>query len=200
MTCCDFFVWIDPFQVTGNLILTLIFDKMTENQKVFPLHRVEVHLLDLERKGGVAIFEEHPEHKKNQHTEKRTACSKCCFAVFIVRFFEAWFCWRPIYDLCLILWTSWTTTSRRRLFIFGLVLKVIWEDQRMFFFWPFYIYRKVIDRESSTKRMSALVQVYEVFLKRILCKIYFWFLKCSFWCLLLWRPILYISRFLKQGV
>ena len=29
------------------------------------------------------------------------------------------------------------------------------------FFWPFYVSLKVIDRESSAKRMSALVKVYE---------------------------------------
>lgn len=108
---------------------------------------------------------------------------------------EAWFCWRPICDLCLILWTSWTTTSRR----WG-EAKTSWLKVRgdssgyRFFFDPYTFPLEVIDRESSTKRMSALVKVYEevfLFWSGLFVQDIVEVPKCSLWRLLVWRPILY---------
>ena len=62
------------------------------------------------------------------------------------------------------------------------------------FFWPFYVSLKVIDRESSAKRMSALVKVYEkvfLFWNGLFVQDIVEVPKCSLWRLLVWRPILY---------
>ena len=108
---------------------------------------------------------------------------------------EAWFCWRPICDLCLILWTSWTTTSRRWGEAKTSWLKVRGDSSGCRFFFDLSTFPlEVIDRESSTKRMSALVKMYEeifLFWNGLFVQDIVEVPKCSLWRLLVWRPILY---------